>query len=119
VALNYVPATSVQRRQTFLKVLECRAVGLPQITTRTDPNAAVVREGENGLLVEDSADQYAAAMQQLIDDPSLLSRLKRRAEEMRTAVTWKDVADRHLSIYASLREVRKRRAPSSAGAAQA
>jgi len=119
VALNYVPATLVQRRQTFLKVLECRAVGLPQITTRTDPNAAVVREGENGLLVEDSADQYAAAMQQLIDDPSLLSRLKRRAEEMRTAVTWKDVADRHLSIYASLREVRKRRAPSSAGAAQA
>lgn len=115
VALNYVPATRVQRRQTFLKVLECRAIGLPQITTRTGPNAAVVHEGENGLLVEDSAEAFAAAMQRLVDDRSLLARLTHRAKEMRTAVTWEQVADRYLSLYTSLHAARKRHAPPAPG----
>ncbi len=102
VALNYVPDTRVQRRQTFLKVLECRALGLPQITTRTAPNEAVVQEGETGLLVADSADSYAAAMRRVIGDRELLARLRRGAGEARSGLAWAEVAERYAAIHAGL-----------------
>lgn len=99
VALNYVPATQVQRRQTFMKILECRALGLPQITTRTGPNAAVVLDGENGLLVRDDPEAYADAMRSMIQDPSKLDRLRTRARELRSGTTWTEVAARYEVVY--------------------
>ena len=115
VALNYLPDTRVQRRQTLLKVLECRALGLPQITTRTAPNASVIRDCENGLLVEDSPQAYAAAMQRLVDDRGLLDRLTRQAGQSRVGITWAEVAEQYASIYTRLRDARQRPARAAMG----
>jgi glycosyltransferase involved in cell wall biosynthesis len=111
VALNYVPATRVQRRQTFLKVLECRALGLPQITTLTGPNTAVVLDGENGLLVRDDPDAYANAMRSLVQDPSKLDRLRIRARELRSGTTWTEVAARYETVYEATANARRPRHP--------
>jgi glycosyltransferase involved in cell wall biosynthesis len=116
VALNYIRHARVMDRQPQLKALECRALGLPQISTRIASNAEVIREGENGVLVEDSPRAYAAAMERLTD-PAVLIRLRRMAVQMRTGVAWEDVADRYLAIYAALFEVRKASATPDAGAA--
>lgn len=114
VALNYVPATRVQRRQTFLKLLECRALGMPQITTRTGPNAEVIRDGENGLLVADDPEAYAEAMVRLIDDRPLLAKLTEAARADRAGLSWRDVATQYESMYVDLLRTRQHRAAAEA-----
>lgn len=109
VALNYLPATHVLRRQPSLKVLECRALGLPQISTRTDPNAEVILDGETGLLVEDDPQAYADAMWALVRDRDTLERLSARAWDLRAGTTWNEVASRYEAIYAAALSGRRSR----------
>jgi len=61
-------------------VVESLAVGTPVIATRTGGVAEVVRDGENGLLVEpgDTA-AFVAAVRRYLDDPGLRDRLRAAA----------------------------------------
>ena len=61
-------------------VVESLAVGTPVIATRTGGVAEVVRDGENGLLVEpgDTA-AFVAAVRRYLDDPELRERLRAAA----------------------------------------
>ena len=58
-------------------VVESLAVGTPVIATRTGGVAEVVRDGENGLLVEpgDTA-AFVAAVRRYLDEPELRERLR-------------------------------------------
>jgi glycosyltransferase involved in cell wall biosynthesis len=61
-------------------VVESLAVGTPVIATRTGGVAEVVRDGENGLLVEpgDTA-AFVAAVRRYLDEPGLRERLRAAA----------------------------------------
>jgi glycosyltransferase involved in cell wall biosynthesis len=61
-------------------VVEALAVGTPVIATRTGGVAEVVRDGENGLLVEPGdVDALAAAIERYFGDASLAGRLRANA----------------------------------------
>ena len=55
-------------------------------------------------LVDDSVEEYAAAMQRLVSDSDLLDQLTQQAEQSRGGVTWPEVADQYAAIYAALHE---------------
>jgi len=56
-------------------VLEAGASGVPLISTRCGIAAEIIRDGENGLLVERSVEALAAALRRLLDDPGMGTRL--------------------------------------------
>ena len=61
-------------------VVEALAVGTPVIATRTGGVAEVVRDGENGLLVEPGdVDALAAAIRRFFADDELAARLRANA----------------------------------------
>jgi glycosyltransferase involved in cell wall biosynthesis len=62
-------------------VVEALAVGTPVIATRTGGVAGVVRDGENGRLVEPGdPDAFAAAVKRFLTDETLRARLTANAE---------------------------------------
>lgn len=64
-------------------VLEAMAMGLPIVATRVSGNEDVVVDGENGLLVPPGDPKsLAAAIQKLVDDPALATRMGRRSREI-------------------------------------
>jgi glycosyltransferase involved in cell wall biosynthesis len=61
-------------------VVEALAVGTPVIATRTGGVAEIVRDGENGLLVEPGdAAAFASAVRRYLDDDALSARLRAAA----------------------------------------
>jgi len=56
-------------------LLEAMAAGLPIVTTRVSGITSLIRDGENGLLVDGAADQLVAAVRSLIESPELRRRL--------------------------------------------
>jgi glycosyltransferase involved in cell wall biosynthesis len=61
-------------------VVEALAVGTPVIATRTGGVAEIVRDGENGLLVEPGdAPAFAAAVRRYLADGDLRARLRAAA----------------------------------------
>ncbi|HEU4999632.1 MAG TPA: glycosyltransferase family 4 protein [Lapillicoccus sp.] len=71
------------RREGFPNVvLEAGAMGIASVTTRATGAVDAVRDGETGLLVDvDAPDQLADAVERLLDDPGLRSRLGAAARE--------------------------------------
>lgn len=63
-----------------LKAILFMAHGVPPVVTPTPTNAAVVRDGVDGLHA-DSADEWAAAVERLLDDHDLWERCSRSAYE--------------------------------------
>jgi glycosyltransferase involved in cell wall biosynthesis len=88
-----------------LVVAEAMAVGLPVVTANMPGVREVIEEGQEGLLAEPLlADDLAAKIRVLIDDPALARRMGaagRRRVEQRYGLT--TVAGQLLSLYASLR----------------
>ena len=76
-------------------VLEAMASGLPVATTRTNGASELIRDGENGLVCEESfAPAFAA-----LDDPAALRRLGGAARSTAEEHTWAHHAERVLELY--------------------
>jgi glycosyltransferase involved in cell wall biosynthesis len=56
-------------------VLLAMSAGVPVVASRTGGLPEIVRHGENGLLVENSAGVIGEAIRALVDDPALAERL--------------------------------------------
>jgi glycosyltransferase involved in cell wall biosynthesis len=83
-----------------LVVYEAFAAGIPVIGSRLGGIAELVRDEENGLLVEASSpDAWAAALGRLVDDPNLLPKLKSGIKPVRTML---DVAKEMRPVYESV-----------------
>lgn len=107
VALAYVPELPIDwMYHPTLKILEYRAMGLPIIATDFLPNRELVREGANGLLVQNTPESIAEAMLRYICDPGFLARSRAAAADMRQGETWDRVATQYLSLYEQLRSAR-------------
>jgi glycosyltransferase involved in cell wall biosynthesis len=88
-----------------LAVAEAMAMGLPVVITDMPGVREVIEDGREGLLAEPLlADDLAAKLRVLLDDPALARRMgtagRRRAEERYGLAT---VAGQLVSLYASLR----------------
>jgi glycosyltransferase involved in cell wall biosynthesis len=94
-----------------LVVIEALACGIPVLSTRLPGIAAIVHDGENGLLV-DAGDVagLTAGLRRLVTDSALASRLKARASEveLRSSLSWTVVVERLRAAYLqAVREVRR------------
>jgi glycosyltransferase involved in cell wall biosynthesis len=56
-------------------LLEAMAAGLPIVTTRVSGITSLIRDGDNGLLADGTADQLVIAVRSLIESPELRQRL--------------------------------------------
>jgi len=84
-----------------VSVLEAFAAGLPVVSTDTGGIAAMVRDGETGLLVPpgDPA-ALAKAVTGLLDDPDRARLLARRARREVEQYTWAAVREAWAAVYA-------------------
>jgi len=93
-----VPSTWIENAPFIIR--EAFASGLPVIASRLGGMAEMVRDGRDGLLFETgNASSLAAALQRLIDEPSLLGRLR---GGIRPVFTIDEDAARLHARYASL-----------------
>ena len=83
-------------------VLEAMASGLPVIATDVPGSRDLVRNGENGLLVEreDSA-ALAGAILKIAEDPGAARQMGRRSRENAEGMSWQNVAAEYLKLYES------------------
>jgi glycosyltransferase involved in cell wall biosynthesis len=81
-------------------VLEAQASGLPVVATRVGGTQELIRDGENGLLV-DSGDpcQLARAISALKQDPAARSRLAQAGRRCAQVYTWAASASQVRGIY--------------------
>jgi glycosyltransferase involved in cell wall biosynthesis len=94
VALAYVPEEpSDWQYQPSLKVLEYHAIGLPIIATDVPPNRHEVCKGVNGLLCRNDPSAWADAMTTFLDNSERLTAFQDRAQSMRRAFSWHNVAE--------------------------
>ena len=84
-----------------LSVLEAFAAGLPVVSTATGDIAALVRDGETGLVVPpDDPSAAAAAVTTILEYPVRALRMARHARSVVEDYTWSRVGDRWAALYA-------------------
>ncbi|MBI4198897.1 MAG: glycosyltransferase family 4 protein [Chloroflexi bacterium] len=86
-----------------LVMLEAAGAGLPLIASRVHGAEELIREGENGLLVEREGRQIAEAILRLRQDPERLRKMADRARVMSLRFDRAEVARRTLEVFARAR----------------
>jgi rhamnosyltransferase len=87
---------------TRLKILEAFAAGVPVVATTLAAEGIAAEHGRH-LLVADTAVEFAAAIERLLDDDELAASLADAAAELvRGAYDWRRIADTVLDAYRRL-----------------
>jgi len=85
-----------------LSVLEAFASGLPVVSTGTGDIAAMVRDGETGLIVPQSdAAAMAKAVTSLLENQDLALDMARRAKQESEQYTWPRVREQWAAVYSN------------------
>ena len=79
--------------------LEAAACGVPLVTTRVGNMPELVRDGENGLFFDGSADDLAGKLTRLRDSPPLAAQLAARMLETIGAWDWRDLAGNYARMF--------------------
>ncbi|MGD9971475.1 MAG: glycosyltransferase [Desulfatirhabdiaceae bacterium] len=83
--------TPFNRKKSYIKILDYAALGVPVICSDIEPYREIVRDGENGLLVQNDTLSWYNAMKKLIDNPELRDRLAENA--------FRDLTEKHLLLH--------------------
>ena len=91
------------REGTSNSIMEAMASGLPVVATKVGGNSYLVKEGINGLLIEDrNSDELAEAVIKLINNPGIREKMKiKNLEDIKTK-DWPIIADKINAIYQSI-----------------
>ncbi|MDO8574878.1 MAG: glycosyltransferase family 4 protein [bacterium] len=88
------------REGTSNSIMEAMAAGLPVVATKVGGNSYLVKEGINGLLVEDkNSDELAEAVIKLIDNPEIREKMKIKNLEDIEQKDWPLIARLITEIY--------------------
>jgi glycosyltransferase involved in cell wall biosynthesis len=79
IGISYIPVNNNYNFSPPLKTFEYLACGLPTIATKTESNSKIIKHGFNGILVNDTPDDVANAIINLLDDKSLQRHLSQNA----------------------------------------
>jgi len=89
--------------ETFsLVTFEAAASGLPVLATPVNGVRELIRDGENGFLIEVEPAGVAARLNELAADPELRRRLGAAARSSALAFTWDDAVAKHEALYERL-----------------
>ena len=85
-----------------LKAIQYMAFGIPCVATNVGTTPLIIRDGENGLLVQTEA-EWLDALERLIDDPHLRRRLGEQARRDAVAkYSTKAIAAEYRHVLASV-----------------
>ena len=109
----YLNASSIDNMP--LSVLEAFAAGLPVVTTRAGGIPYIVRDEENGLLVDlDDDEAMADAGLRLLSDPVLARRLVTQGrEDCQRRYNWSAVREEWVALYRELADDGRSSSPAS------
>ena len=87
-----------------LSILEAMATGLPVVVSSAAGAAELIKDGVNGLLLEDPTDvcELATTLEPLLADASLRRRLGKEAQATAGQYSWSLVAQQTVDIYKDL-----------------
>ncbi len=103
IGMAYIPILPKYDPQPPLKTVEYLASGLATIATRTAGNSRFIRDGENGLLVNDDPAAVAAGILRLVQDKELREILTQNARASVEQYDWKNIVrNQLLPVYAEL-----------------
>lgn len=81
-------------------ILEAMGCGLPIVASDTGGNNEIVKEGQNGFLIQgDDTEKLARDLAALINDASLRERMGRRSREMALKYDWKNIMGEYNRLY--------------------
>jgi len=88
-----------------LAVLEAMAAGLPVVGTNISGNQDIIKDGDNGFLVqpEDPA-QVAEAVLKLLGSDQLRTNMCVKAKKMAMQYQWREITNEYLAVYNEARE---------------
>ena len=95
LGISYVPDTGMYQPQVPLKTVEMLACGIPVLATRTKGNQAIVKQGQNGYLTDDSVDDMAGTLT-AIWEKGISSRLYQNSSESVKRMDWENIVANHL-----------------------
>lgn len=88
------PQSSFRRYASPLKIIEYMAACLPVIANRLGQTEIIINESGAGLLVDNSADEFAQAAASLLCDPARYAAFSRAAESYASAFDWNLLLDK-------------------------
>ena len=81
-------------------LMACLAHGRPIVTTHPAVALPEIEDGQNMYLVEpENSMETARAVREIVDNPSLQSRLARGAQALATKFTWEHIAQRTVDFF--------------------
>lgn len=81
IAISFVPINESFNYNPPLKTYEYLACGLPTIATQTISNTNIIEDGVNGILVNDTPEDIAAAVIKLLANPEIGENLSQNARK--------------------------------------
>jgi len=96
IAISYIPINAIYDIQPPLKTLEYLAAGLPVVATATLANRIFIKDGHNGVLVEDSVESLSDGIVKLLTDDALRRRLAVHARQSVEHLDWTKVVENFL-----------------------
>ncbi len=101
--ISFVPMTAGFDKQQSIKILEYIANDLPVLATKTSSNQSFVYEGQNGVLIDDTAEDVSSGIRRisfLLNDREFHHHLASFNEQFIKAFSWKKlVQDKLLPLY--------------------
>lgn len=81
-------------------ILEAMGCGLPVVASDVGGNNEIVREGENGYLIQgDDSNALARRLAEFINDETLRRRMGRRSRELSLLYDWENIMEKYDSLY--------------------
>lgn len=111
VAVSPLPELDSYQVSCPAKVFEYLAMGLPIVATRIAPHERHLTDGTDALLVEpDDPDSFAAAFEQLLDDPDALATMADAARETALDDDWSERFEMITEVVTAAQADRRQRA---------
>ena len=96
IGLGFVPVTPWYDKAPVLKTMEYLAAGLPVVATTTEGNGLYISHEENGLLVDDTPEAFAAGIIRVATNSCLRDRFKGVARESIRSYSWQAIVSEKL-----------------------
>jgi len=81
-------------------ISEAMACGLPIVSTRVRGSEELVKDGENGYLIEPkNSEQLADKIQKLIEDDALRNNFSKKSLEIISNYSWENVANYYIEVF--------------------
>jgi glycosyltransferase involved in cell wall biosynthesis len=81
-----------------LVVLEAMAAGLPVLGTPVGCAPEVIKDGETGYIIEESAESIAHKVELILANPASLNEMRKKSIALAHAYSWEKIADKYIAL---------------------